>query len=380
MIYGINYAHERRLYLVSLITSFHWLDHNIMNKLKELQTQSGAVFAENLEVPLTFNNQNFSLSQWENNVFLCDRSDWGLLKVTGCDRLRFLHNQSTNDIQSLKSGQGCDTVFVNSTGRNIDLVSVYFKEEEVLLLTSPNQNQKLYQWMDRYIFPFDKVELKDISSDYKIFTIFGNNSQELLSNWVDKEILEKPEFYHQNLTIDGIEILLTVGCNLKIKGYNLIVNQDQADIIWQKLIEKKPKLIGSKEWEILRVLRGRPAPEKELTEDFNPLETGLWDSISFSKGCYIGQETIARLNTYKGVKQRLWGIKLNQEINPDIENTIFLGEEKIGRITSFINYENEPFALGYIRTKAGGEGLQVKIGKAEGRVISLPYVIHEYRN
>ncbi|RMD70778.1 MAG: folate-binding protein, partial [Cyanobacteria bacterium J149] len=93
-----------------------------------------------------------------------------------------------------------------------------------------------------------------------------------------------------------------------------------------------------------------------------------------------GQETIARLNTYKGVKQRLWGIKLNQEINPEIENTIFLEEEKVGKITSYINYENEPFALGYIRTKAGGEGLLVKIGTAEGKVISLPFVIHEYKS
>lgn len=356
-----------------------------MNKLKELQIQSGAIFEDNLETPLTFINQNYSLSAVENSVFLCDhgvalhdRSDWGLLKVTGGDRTRFLHNQSTNNIQSLKSGEGCDTVFVNSTGRNIDLVSVYVQEEEVLLLVSPKQNERLYQWMDRYIFPFDKVELKDISADYKIFTLIGKQSKELLSNWLDEELLEKPEFSHQKVTIEGIEILLTVGCNLKLTGYNLIVVQENADIIWQKLVEKQPILIGSKEWEKLRILRGRPLPEKELTEEFNPLETGLWSAISFNKGCYIGQETIARLNTYKGVKQRLWGIKLTQEINPEIDNIITLENDKIGKITSYINDEKAPFALGYIRTKAGGEGLKVTIGKAEGELISLPFIIHQY--
>lgn len=349
-----------------------------MNKLKELQIQSGAIFEDNLETPLTFINQNFSLSEVENSVFLCDRSDWGLLKVTGCDRLRFLHNQSTNKIQSLKSGEGCDTVFVNSTGRNIDLVSVYVQEEEVLLLVSPKQNERLYQWMERYIFPFDKVELKDISVNYKIFTLIGNQSKELLSNWIDQDLLEKPEFSHQKVVIEGIDILLTVGCNLKLTGYNLIINQKNADIIWQKIAEKEPILLGRKEWENLRILRGRPSPEKELTEEFNPLETGLWSAISFDKGCYIGQETIARLNTYKGVKQRLWGIKLSQEINPETDNIITLEDEKIGKITSYNNDKNSPFALAYIRTKAGGEGLKVKVGEAEGEVISLPFITHEY--
>lgn len=349
-----------------------------MNNLKELQIQLGAVFEDSLEIPLTFINQNFSPLAVENNVFLYDSSHWGLLKVTGGDRLRFLHNQSTNDIQSLKSGEGCHTVFINSTGRNIDLVTVYVQEEELLLLVSPKQNQKLYQWMDRYIFPFDKVEIKDISTDYKIFTLIGNHSKTLLSNWIDQDILERPEFSHQKVAIEGKEILLTVGCNLKLTGYTLIVHQENADIIWHKIVEKQPILIGSKEWEKLRILRGRPLPEKELTEEFNPLETGLWSAISFNKGCYIGQETIARLNSYKGVKQRLWGIKLNQKINPETDNIITLEEEKIGKITSYINDENLSFALGYIRTKAGGEGLKVKVGEAEGEVISLPFVSHEY--
>lgn len=357
-----------------------------MNQLKELQTQLGAIFEDNIETPLTFLNQNFSFSELENPSFLsnlstclfCDRSDWGLLKLTGCDRIRFLHNQTTNNIQSLKTGEGCDTVFVNSTGRNIDLVSVYAQEEKVLLLVSPNQNERLYNWMDRYIFPFDKVELTDISQEYKIFTLMGEQSKELLNNWIDKDILEKPEFSHEKVTIEGIEILLTVGCNLKITGYNLIVNQEKADIIWQKIVEKNPILIGRKEWEKLRILRGRPLPEKELTEDFNPLETGLWSAISFNKGCYIGQETIARLNTYKGVKQRLWGVKLDQEINPDIDNIITLEDEKIGKITSYINSKNNPFALGYIRTKAGGEGLKVQVGEARGEIVNLPFIIHEY--
>ena len=116
-------------------------------------------------------------------------------------------------------------------------------------------------------------------------------------------------------------------------------------------------------------------PEQELTEDYNPLEAGLWKAISFEKGCYIGQETIARLNTYKGVKQRLWGIKLSESV--EVGTWITLDGEKVGILTSFTDLES-PFALGYVRTKAGGEGLQVQVREASGEVVAVPFLSHEY--
>jgi hypothetical protein len=313
-----------------------------------------------------------------NSVTLIDRSNWGLLKITGDDRLRFLHNQSTNNIQGLKLGEGCDTVFVNSTGRNIDLVTAYIQENEVLLLVSPEQNQRLYNWMDRYIFPFDKVAIKDVSNEYKIFTLMGEKSVELLSEWVDHNFLNLPEFSHKTITIADIKLIITVGCNLKLIGFNLIIPAEKASYIWDKLIAKNPILIDKTDYEKLRILQGRPIPNQELTEEYNPLETGLWDAISFNKGCYIGQETIARLNTYKGVKQKLCGIKLNRSINPEKNNIIMVDEEKVGKITSYLETDSENFALGYIRTKAGDIGLKVTIGEAQGEVVNLPFIRHEY--
>lgn len=350
-----------------------------MTTLKTLQQQSGAIFDDSDIVPLTFNNDTEVLQAISHSVVLCDRSNYGLIAITGSDRHRFLHNQTTNDIQNLKSGSGCDTVFVNSTGRNIDLTTVYVQEDEILLLVYPQQTQVLIDWMDRYIFPFDKVNLKDISAEYAIFTIMGIDSKKLLSEWVDESLLNAPEFSHQKIILDGIELILTVGSNLKIEGYNLIIPQAKAVNIWQKIIEKKPMLMGSKAYEDLRILQGKPKPQTELTEEFNPLESGLWSAISFNKGCYIGQETIARLNTYQGVKQKLWGIKLTQSINPETENIITnLEGEKIGKLTSYTETKSEFLGLGYIRTKAGDIGLKIKVGEVEGEVINLPFIKHEY--
>ena len=85
-------------------------------------------------------------------VAVCDRSHWGRIQVSEGDRIRFLHNQSTNDFQRLKPGQGCDTVFVTSTARTIDLATAYVMEDAVLLLVSPNRREKLMKWLDQYIF------------------------------------------------------------------------------------------------------------------------------------------------------------------------------------------------------------------------------------
>ncbi|HEY9300979.1 MAG TPA: folate-binding protein, partial [Phormidium sp.] len=92
-------------------------------------------------------------------------------------------------------------------------------------------------------------------------------------------------------------------------------------------------------------------------------------------GCYIGQETIARLNTYKGVKQQLWGIRL--QAPTEVGSVISLGDEKVGKLTSFTETEQGYFGLGYVRTKAGGEGLKVLVGEVEGEVVEVPFLKRE---
>ncbi|AFZ47592.1 folate-binding protein YgfZ [Cyanobacterium stanieri PCC 7202] len=347
-----------------------------MTSLQDLQKTQGAIFFASENTPSTFNNDSIALNHAFQEVVICDRTCSGLIKVSGSDRLSFIHNQTTNQIQSLKTGKGANSVFVNSTGRTIDLVTVLVKEEKLLLLTSPQQNQPLIEWMDRYIFPFDKVELEDLTGQYAIFTLMGEKSPEILTDWVTESQLNAPEYSHFQINLDGVESTLVIGSGFKIKGYILIIPQEKAPIIWKKLTAQKATPMGNQTYETLRILQGKPKPDHELTTDYNPLEAGLWDAISFDKGCYIGQETIARLNTYKGVKQRLWGIKFPPSVNLTENKLITINGEKVGTITSYCTTSEGIFALGYIRTKAGGLGLQVTVNNQQGEVVSLPFVSH----
>ncbi|MEH1915667.1 CAF17-like 4Fe-4S cluster assembly/insertion protein YgfZ [Nostoc sp.] len=310
-------------------------------------------------------------------VAICDRTAWGRIKVAGDDRLNFLHNQSTNNFQILKPGQGCDTVFVTSTARTIDLVTAYVREDAVILLVSPNRRQYLMEWLDKYIFYADKVELSDITQYTNTFSLIGPGSDAILEKLGISELIGQPYGNHQVYTIAPAEgVRIAVGSGLAAPGYTFTFPYTDKETVWNKLLEAGAVDMSDRAWDALRILQGRPAPDAELTDDYNPLEVGLWQTISFTKGCYIGQETIARLNTYKGVKQHLLGIRLSAPV--EVGSAIAIGDEKVGKLTSYTQTADGYFGLGYIRTKAGGVGLKVKVGETEGEIIEIPFVSHEY--
>lgn len=346
----------------------------MIQELYDFQVAVGATFSESIAV--SFGNDRAAALAAREGVALCDRSHWGRILVSDDDRLRFLHNQSTNDFQQLKAGQGCDTVFVTSTARTIDLATGYVMEDAVMLLVSPNRRQKVMQWLDQYIFFADKVKLTDRTDDMATFSLIGPKSDDLLEQLGAGAIIGQPYGSHQLLFTLSVEggVRVAVGSGLAIPGYTLIVPAGNAAKLWSKLVEAGAVPIGDRVWEQLRIEQGRPVPDRELTEDYNPLEAGLWQTISFSKGCYIGQETIARLNTYKGVKQQLWGIRLKAPAEPG--SAIAVGDEKVGKLTSYTETDEGSFGLCYIRTKAGGEGLKVRVGETEGELVAVPFVTH----
>ncbi len=319
------------------------------------------------------NNQNANPIQLiKEGVAISDRSHWGRIRVSGDDRLRFLHNQSTNNFQVLKPGQGCDTVMVTSTARTIDLVTSYVLDDAVLLLVSPNRRQLLMQWLDRYIFFADQVKLTDITAETATFSLIGPQSHGIVEKLGAGDLIGQPDGNH--ILVDGV--IVAVGSGLATPGYTLILTVTNKETLWNQILSYGAGEVSDRPWEMLRIVQGRPAPDAELTDDYNPLEVGLWQTISFNKGCYIGQETIARLNTYKGVKQYLWGIRLHGAAEPG--TIITIGEEKVGKLTSYTTTPDGHFGLGYIKSKAGGVGLKVQIGETEGEIVAIPFVSHEY--
>jgi tRNA-modifying protein YgfZ len=347
-----------------------------LQSLRQVQADLGANFDPQNGYPLNFGSDLEKLTEAMARIVAIDRSHWGILKFAGDDRLRYLHNQSTNDFQSLKVGEGCETVFVTSTARTIDLATAYVGEDGVLVVVSPERRQYLYEWLDRYIFPLDKVEISDVSGQYAIFDLIGDRSVSAMQKLGLEVSIGRPQHSHRVCQIDDIKSIVAIGSSLTEDGATFIVKAEDSANLWSKLIALGAQPLGGDDWEKLRVLQGRPLPDRELTDDYNPLEAGLWQTISLDKGCYIGQETIARLNTYKGVKQRLWAIKLTQIVPEGTDITI--EGDKVGKLTSCIETDRGIFGLAYIKAKAGGAGLKVIAGEATGEIIPAPFLVHNF--
>jgi tRNA-modifying protein YgfZ len=341
-------------------------------------------------VPHGFPQEDEALALLPQGAIVVDHSHWGWLEVGGADRLRFLHNQSTNDFQRLQPGQGCETVFVTATARTLDLATAYGEDDRLRVLVSPNRTEQLYGWLDRYIFPFDKVTLTNTSLQWATLRLVGAASLGILERLGLNPPPEELHSHHRQTWGDRT-LHITQGSGLALPGYTLSISPEGVADLWEAVVQAGAAPVGDRGWEMLRITQGRPAPDRELTEDYNPLEAGLWQTISFQKGCYIGQETIARLNTYKGVKQRLWGLRFPADLAPlpPLGSPITTIEgERAGKLTSITITPQGILGLGYVRTKVGGVGLEVRVSlgsEAEesspeefvlAEVVPLPYGQH----
>ncbi|PIK94381.1 aminomethyltransferase [Synechococcus sp. 60AY4M2] len=303
---------------------------------------------------------------------LLDRSGWGRLRMKGSPGLDYLHNQSTQNLKALQPGQGADTVFVTPTAGILDLATVYVGEEDCWIWTSPQRRSLLMQSLGRMLPLVRGAQLKDETDQTFGFGLLGPQSQALLEQVVSSEEIPTRLNEHCAVEIQGIPVHLACGTGLAQPGFTLWGTIDQKVALEECLLQAGAKLAPPELWEVLRLEAGRPAADRELTSDYNPLEAGLWRAVSLDKGCYVGQEVLAKQVTYRRIRQTLWGIRLQGEAQPGTE--ILRQGEKIGLLTSAGLTSQGYLGLGYVRTKFNpAEGLEVEVGSAPGVLTRMPF-------
>lgn len=194
------------------------------------------------------------------------------------------------------------------------------------------------------------------------------------------DLIGQPYGTHRHYTVNGMPVTIGVGSVVSRDGYSFLLSPSSSDEVWKVLLNLGAVPMDFNAWERLRIIQGRPAPGKELTKDFNVLEAGLSEAVSLDKGCYKGQETISRLITYNGVKQKLWGIKLSRPAEPGTYITTAEDGKKVGLLTSYSkgSRDDEHIGLGYVK-KQIGIGQQVCIGDALGTLVHVPFLNHTPR-
>tara|TARA_B100001013_G_scaffold265942_1_gene167830 strand:- start:656 stop:1618 length:963 start_codon:yes stop_codon:yes gene_type:complete len=256
----------------------------------------------NLVQRLNLNKSSRDVIPFKTNGSFVNLSSYlGRLRLRGSDALDLLDRLSTNRLTDLVApGMGMGSVLTTNKGRIIDFLGVHLEDDGLLVVTSGEATEKIEEWIDFYTIMED-VETVDISSETFQFRILGSTTQSL-----SNDVAQLAKFHALKKEICGIECIVIRSQMLDEPCLDVIGPSVAAKTVSQELeVSGIHVELSLDEYERIRVESGYPAFGSELTEDFNPLEAGLIEHISFNKGCYIGQEVVARLNTYEKVQKKL---------------------------------------------------------------------------
>lgn len=296
-------------------------------------------------------------------VGMRDLSSSGLIELRGNDSLDFLHRISTNSIKNVIKGEIAKTIFTTEKGRIIDAAVVINLDEYQLLVCSREHHEKMMIWLQKYVISED-VKLNNINGKYTLLEVLGPQADSFMT-LISGNIVN-------NIQPNTIKIINTDGIIFFLmKHYDhngQLIYWILADPVYaQKLVrymveDKGPfdfNLIGEEAYSYYRIENGIPIAPNEINDFRNPHEVGLMQLVDTTKGCYIGQEVIARLDTYDKVQKSLCGFTFSETIN-DYEKFVLFDESNVeaGNITSTIySYKfKKHIGIGFVKRKYCEEG------------------------
>jgi folate-binding protein YgfZ len=295
---------------------------------------------------------------------LLERSARGKLIVSGPDAAEYLQGQLTNDVEALSPGEGRYAALLDRKGHmQADMRVLRTSAEEIWIDTEPEALAAARRHLEMYKIGRD-VALADVSGERAILSLIGPRSVELAGT------AALPELASEEAAIDGVACL-AVGTDA---GIDLIAKAADAAPLREALVARGAVEVDPEAAEVIRIESGRPRFGAEMSAETMPAEAGIVErAISFTKGCYIGQEPVARLH-YKGRPNRhLRGLELSAPASAG--ETLRLGEKEVGRIGSAaLSPARGPIALAIVRREAEpGSELAVGEDDVTARVVDLPF-------
>lgn len=291
---------------------------------------------------------------------LTDRSDLGMLLVSGETRFDLINRMSTQKVQSMSKGEGTATILTTDIGRIIDRLLLYATTNTLYVLTSENNNEAIARYLMRYVFFQDDFQLQDISSGTVIFGLYGSQARQKaiqagfsdeslpLHHWRQSKLGDVTAYLHRTDPIYG-------------GGYFIIGEAKDRDALWQRLLDAGLTAADAPAYDFLRIEAGLPRFGHELTGDYIPLEADLWADVSFNKGCYIGQEIIARMESRGKLAKKLITIASDAPLAQDA--TIMANGKKVGTLTSTAVGPHGAVGLGYVKTAVLQANTQLFVGE-----------------
>jgi folate-binding protein YgfZ len=304
---------------------------------------------------------------------LFDRSERGKLALTGTSAKEFLQGQVTNDIEALRDGTGCYAAFLTPKGKMLGDLRVLDAEGELLLDCERSSLQELFNMIRRFSIGFD-VELHKRTLERGLLSVLGPESGKV--SGADAAGLGSDEHSHVPVVVAGPVGSGSIAARAirTDVGVDLLCDSGDTDALRLALMAAGAVEVGETAVECLRIERGRPRYGVDLDDSVIPQEAGLNDrAVSFTKGCYVGQETVARL-FYRGKPNRsLRGLRLSG--SAAVGDGLSFEGRAVGQITSIACSPTfGSIALALVRREAPvGTSVTVGGGGVTGEVVELPF-------
>jgi folate-binding protein YgfZ len=310
-----------------------------------------------------------------------DLSSRGRLLVSGSEAVMFLNGLITNDMKTLAVNSWMPAVFPNVQGRLLAAVRIIHRDDGFLIDTESATLETVTKLLERFTLAGD-FRVKDVTKETSLFSVQGRKAAEVMRNALNETAanVERQKMFTAQLENDS-NVSIIRATHTAEDGFDLFVDVSEASRLWELLAKAGAQPVGADALETLRVEAGIPLYGLDIDETNVVTETNLDDAVSFTKGCYIGQEIIARIKYRGHVAKKLTGLVFETEIELAGGAKILSGDDKeIGRVTSlaFSPRLKRTIALGYVKYDYLGPGTKVKTvssGKEfQGTIAELPFV------
>lgn len=302
----------------------------------------------------------------------------GLIEVRGEDRVRWLDGMISGDVGRLEAageGAGCYATLLTNRGAIVADLHVGRLAERFLLESLASEIPRIIEALDRLLIA-DDVTLTDRSGDFTTLGLEGRTARELLASAA--KAAPPPAEGWGTLRIGGAEVLVGAFGWSGEEAFQLRCAESDRAAVEAALDEAaEGELVRGDDaaLDILRVEAGVPALGRELDEEVLPPEARLERAIATDKGCYVGQEIVARLRARGQVNHLLVGLALEGDDTPPAGVELVAGERTTGELTSVVVSPTlGPIALGYVRREHADAGTEVRFAGGRARVVDLPFV------
>lgn len=302
-----------------------------------------------------------------------DRSQAGRLEMLGADRQRFLNAYATCDVKSLTPGAGAYGFLTSAQGRILSDLVVLAQEDRLWLELPPGQEEAVAEHLRKYVI-VDRVEIRPLA-DMLPITLIGPRAEEVLG--VEGPLPESP-WHHARTLVRGTEVALQRGGGIDRTGapsFTLWVSASIAPHLTERLIEAGAEPVSLAALEILRTEAGIPRFGLDFGPDNFPQETGIEDAVSYTKGCYLGQEVVARIHYRGGVQKELRSLVFDGDAPPPSGRRLLHEGREAGTVGTAVRSIalGRPAGLSILHKRAAEPGTKLEVeGGGTAEVLASP--------